>query len=102
MKRDQLSIDRRKVRAAIEAAPEKRELPIQTVYTFEDKLKRKNRAGAPLRATELCMRHMRRNDYGADVAEVWDLRNGKLYSVMTRSAAGEFKTVFEAPLKKGE
>lgn len=79
-----------------------RALPIQTVYTFEQKVTKKNRAGKPLRAAELSLRHLRRNDYKADTAEVYNLVTGKLYSVMRRTVTGELLTVFQTPLRKDE
>jgi hypothetical protein len=79
--------------------------PVLTTY-YEDlkakKVVRRNRSSAPLRAMELCLRHMRRNNYDARLAEVYDETTGKLYGVMKRTADGQVHPVFEEPLKKGE
>jgi bifunctional N-acetylglucosamine-1-phosphate-uridyltransferase/glucosamine-1-phosphate-acetyltransferase GlmU-like protein len=80
-------------------------LPIRTVY-FADKngtsATKTTRAGKPLRAMQHCLKHMRRNDYSAVVAEVTDLRDGKLYGVMFRSVDGQVTPIFEHKPKKDE
>lgn len=78
-----------------------RRLPVRTDFYrgTNSKLVRKIHSGAPINAIANCTKHMRRNSYEADAAEVYDLRNGKLYAVMRRSVDGNVRTVWEAEYK---
>lgn len=81
---------------------QRRILPVKTVYYNGKDAVKITRAGQPLRAMELALRHMRRNEYGATLAEVYHNENGKLYGVMKRTVDAQVHPVFQAPLKKGE
>jgi hypothetical protein len=45
---------------------------------------------------------MRRNDYEATVAEVYDLRTGKLHAVMKVDVHGNHHTLYQAPYNPKE
>lgn len=80
-------------------------LIVRTIYYADTKatqIVRRTRAGQPLRAMQHCLGHMRRNDYEARLAEVYNLETGKLYGVMKRTVDGQVHPVFQLPLAKGE
>jgi hypothetical protein len=54
-----------------------------------------NRAKDPENAMDLAFKHMRRNHYGAFVAEVFNEETGELYSVVIHPMAGKIVTIFE-------
>lgn len=54
-----------------------------------------NRAKDPENAMDLAYKHMRRNHYGAFVAEVYNEDTGELYSVVIHPVAGKIVTIFE-------
>jgi len=84
---------------------EERHLPVLTVYYVDRRARevaKNTRAGSELRGMELCLRHMRRNDYGAALAEVYNTDTGELYGVMKRTVDGQVHPIFQKPLKKGE
>lgn len=74
--------------------------PILAVYSYNGSPKMVCRG---IRAENMvlnCLRHMRANDYGADIAEVYDAYTGEVHAVVTLSRAGEFKIVFEREYDK--
>lgn len=54
-----------------------------------------NRAKDPENAMDLAFKHMRRNHYGAFVAEVYNEVTGELLSVVIHPIAGKIVTIFE-------
>lgn len=80
----------------------KRTLPLRTVYYRGKETVKKNRAGAPIRAVSRCTEHMRRNDYEATHAEVYDTRTGKLHAVMKNDVKGNTHILYQAPYKPSE
>jgi hypothetical protein len=82
---------------ADQAAPKlKRKLPLRSVYYLGKKVVKVNRGGAAIRAVSRCTEHMRRNDYDATVAEVYDTRNGKLHAVLRRNVQGHTRILYQA------
>lgn len=56
---------------------------IETKYIISNTEVKVTRSSHPFNAVERCIRHMQRNDYGADYAEVWNLDTGKVYAQIT-------------------
>jgi hypothetical protein len=75
---------------------------VRTVYYRGKEIVKKNRAGRPISAVSRCTEHMRRNDYEATVAEVYDLRTGKLHAVMKVDVHGNHHTLYQAPYNPKE
>lgn len=74
--------------------------PILAVYSFEGEAKQVCRG---IRAENMvlnCLRHMRANDYGADVAEVYDAYTGEVHAVVTLDRAGEYHVAFKREYEK--
>lgn len=89
----------------VHSAPEKRKrkLTVRTVFYFGKKVVKKIPSGSGLNAVANCTKHMRRNTYKAQIAEVYDTAGGgKLYAVMRRSADGNLRTIFQRKLGKDE
>lgn len=53
-----------------------------------------NKGYDPDRAVDIAFSHMRKNSYGAFVAEVYNQLTGELYAVIIHSVVGEIRTLF--------
>ena len=82
--------------------PRARGLPVLSVYYRGQRVVKRNRARNPLRAVSRCVEHMRRNDYEASAAEVYDSVDGTLYAVITLSVNGRLTIVFQRELNERE
>jgi hypothetical protein len=78
----------------------KKELNIQTVYYFRKRIVKVTRSSNPYRTVPNVIYHMQTNQYGASVAEVFDLETGKLYAVIKRNIAGRIGIVFREDISK--
>lgn len=65
---------------------------IRTDYYLRGEIVRTTRSIHPNNATRNCFDHMQMNDYGADVAEVYDEHTGDLHAVFTYSVDGKLET----------
>lgn len=82
-----------------------RELPVRTVFYADHRAREHVRtiaAGKPLRATMNAVGHMRKNRYGALLAEVYGEHNGKLYAVVKNDLHGNTHILYQAKLTKEE
>lgn len=82
-----------------------RTLPIKTVYYADRRAKaivRINHALTAFKAVPLVIMHMQTNDYEAVLAEVFDLSNGDLHAIISRTMDGKLMTVFKREVVRGQ
>lgn len=79
-----------------------RQLPIKSIFYSQGgkKVLKKISSSIPLNACGQALKHMRRDTYKAAVVEVYDMRDGKLHSVMKRHIDGSLHTVFQRKQEK--
>jgi hypothetical protein len=79
-----------------------RVLPVRTVYYRGKQVVKKTASGRPDNAVPNCVRHMRKNEYEATVAEVYHTDDGKLYAVMRRDVQGNLHILYQHKPTKDE
>lgn len=79
--------------------------PIRAVF-YEDfkatKAIKINRGKHPEKMVQRCHAHMRKNTYGAVLAEVFNENTGKLHSQVKRKINGDLEIHFEREYKEGD
>ena len=79
----------------------KRGRTIQTVYYLGKNPVKITRSTYSFSAVPRCIAHMQINQYGANIAEVFDLHDGKLHAVIRRLISGEIRIIFKREVKEG-
>jgi len=68
---------------------------IATEYSFRGNVVKVNRSANPNKAVATCILHMQINQYGATVAEVYDLETGELHAQIKRQTNGNITIAYK-------
>jgi hypothetical protein len=75
---------------------------IATVYHCNNRIVKVNRSSRAFYVIPTCIRHMQIDEYGANLAEIYNTLTGKLYAIIRKNVKGEIKILFKCKIQRGE